>query len=84
MKIDATYSLNDILCLEFEFLKLPTGIKTCFLLLACPPAVVDVEEIVVAGVELAVTMVVGVANDFLAMTTGVGEDEAIERPLPPD
>ena len=45
---------------------------------------VDVEEIVVAGVELAVTIVVGVANDFLAMTTGVGEDEAIERPLPPD
>ena len=61
-----------------------TGIKTCFLLRACPLELVEEEDIVVAGVELAVTMAVGVAIDFLAMTTGVGDEEEIESPVPPD
>ena len=37
-----------------------------------------------ANVELDETMDEGVAIDFLAITTGVGDDEAIESPLPPD
>ena len=61
------------------------NIKTCFLLRACPLLPLEEEEdTLVANVELDETMDEGGAIDFLAMTTGVGDEEAIESPLPPD
>ena len=63
-----------------------TGIKTCFLLRACPLLLID-EEVTVAVETVVVAKIeVGVTVDFLAITTGLGEEdeEAVERLLPLD
>lgn len=60
-----------------------TGIKTCFLLRACPVLLFVVDVVVVVDVLVVETTDVGVAVDLRAITTGVG-DEAMDRPLPPD
>ena len=61
-----------------------TGIKTCFLLRACPLLLIDEDATVVDDVVAGKTTEVGVAVDFLAITTGVGDEDTFERALPPD
>ena len=63
-----------------------TGIKTCFLLRACPLLLIDEEVTVAAETVVADITEVGVTVDFLAITTGLGDEdeEAMERLLPLD